>query len=63
MDAIAQTAVSKTNFLELKGAKFIKISPEFVPKGPINNVPALVQAMAWSHFHGTIKESFTFYRM
>ena len=25
----------------------IKISPKFVPKGPINNIPALVQVMAW----------------
>ena len=26
---------------------FIQISPKFVPKGPINNIPALVQIMAW----------------
>ena len=25
----------------------IKISPKFVPKGPINNIPPLVQIMAW----------------
>ena len=25
----------------------IKISLTFVPKGPINNIPALVQIMAW----------------
>ena len=25
----------------------IKISPKFVPKDPINNIPALVQIMAW----------------
>ena len=25
----------------------IKISPKFVPRGPINNIPALVQIMAW----------------
>ena len=25
----------------------IEISLEFVPKGPINNIPALVQVMAW----------------
>ena len=25
----------------------IKISLGFVPKGPINNIPALVQIMAW----------------
>ena len=27
----------------------IKISLQFVPKGPINNIPALVQIMAWRH--------------
>ena len=27
----------------------IKISLKFVPKGPINNIPALVQKMAWRH--------------
>ena len=25
----------------------IKISPKFVPKGPMNNIPVLVQIMAW----------------
>ena len=25
----------------------IKISPKFVPKGPINNIPALAHIMAW----------------
>ena len=25
----------------------IEISPKFVPQGPINNIPALVQIMAW----------------
>ena len=25
----------------------IKISPKFVPKGPINNIPAMIQIMAW----------------
>ena len=24
-----------------------KISPTFVPKGPINNIPSLVDMMAW----------------
>ena len=28
----------------------IKISLNFVPKGPINNMPALVQIMAWRLF-------------
>ena len=27
----------------------IKISLKFAPKGPINNIPALVQIMAWRH--------------
>ena len=27
--------------------QLIKISLKFVPKGPINNIPALVQIMAW----------------
>ena len=27
----------------------IKISLKFVPNGPINNIPALVQIMAWRH--------------
>ena len=27
----------------------IKISLKFVPKGLINNIPALVQIMAWGH--------------
>ena len=27
----------------------IKISLKFVPQGPINNIPALVQIMAWRH--------------
>ena len=31
----------------------IKISPNFVPKGRINNIPALVQIMAW-HRRGAI---------
>ena len=27
----------------------IKFSRQFVPKGPVNNIPALVQIMAWRH--------------
>ena len=26
-----------------------KISLKFIPKGPVNNIPALVQIMAWRH--------------
>ena len=35
MDAISQTPFSSATSLK------------FVPKGPINNIPALVQVMAW----------------
>ena len=34
-------------FLEWKHINFITISLKFVPKGPIDNIPALVQIMAW----------------
>ena len=34
-------------FLKENVIILIKISLKFVPKGPINNIPALVQIMAW----------------
>ena len=34
-------------FLNINVIIFIKISLKFVPIGPINNIPALVQIMAW----------------
>ena len=37
----------KRNFLNENVRISIKISLEFVPKGPINNIPALVQIMVW----------------
>ena len=37
----------KCIFLNENARIFIKISLKFVPKGPINNIPALVQIMAW----------------
>ena len=37
----------KRIFLNENARISIKISPKFVPKGPINNIPALVQIMAW----------------
>ena len=37
----------KRTFLNKNMWISIKISLEFVPKGPINNIPALVQIMAW----------------
>ena len=39
--------VFKCNFLNENVWIPIKISPKFVPKVPINNIPALVQIMAW----------------
>ena len=47
MDAISQTTFSSA-FSWKKNVWFpIKISQKFVPKGPINNISALVQIMAW----------------
>ena len=43
-------------FLNENAWKPIKISLKFVPKGPINNIPALVQIMAW-HRPGDIYAS------
>ena len=40
-------AVSQTTFSNAFSWMKIKISLKFVPKGPINNNPALVQIMAW----------------
>ena len=39
--------VFKYNFMNDSVWIPIKISLKFVPKGPINNIPALVQIMAW----------------
>ena len=46
MDAISQTTFLKCIYLNENVWIPIKISLKFVPKGPINNVPALVQIMA-----------------
>ena len=40
-------SISQTTFSNEKLWNSIKISLKFVPKGPINNIPALVQMMAW----------------
>ena len=37
----------KRIFLNENLRDYFKISLKFVPKGPINNTPALVQIMAW----------------
>ena len=39
--------IFKCIFLNENVRTSINISPKFVPKGPINNIPALVQIMAW----------------
>ena len=39
--------VFKCNFLNENVWILIKISLKFVPKGPINNIPALVHIKAW----------------
>ena len=39
----------KRILLNENATSWIKISLKFVPKGPINNIPALVQLMAWRH--------------
>ena len=43
--------VFKCIFLNENGWILIKISLKCVPKGPINNIPAFVQIMAWCHHH------------
>ena len=40
-------ATSHRIFLNENVRISIKISQKFAPKGPINNIPALVQIMAW----------------
>ena len=47
MDAISQTTLSNAFFVNENVRIFIEISLKFVPKGPVNNIPALVQIMAW----------------
>ena len=39
--------IFKCNFLNENRWILIKISLEFVPKSPINNIPALIQIIAW----------------
>ena len=39
--------IFKCNFLNENVQILIKVSLKFVPKGPINNIPTLVQIMAW----------------
>ena len=48
MAAVPQTTLLNTFCWKKKNVRIsIEISLKFVPKGPINNIPALVQIMAW----------------
>ena len=47
MAAIFAYDIFKCIFLNENVWVSIKISLKFVPKGPINNIPALVHIMAW----------------
>ena len=47
MDALSQTPFFKCIFVNENVWIPIKISLKFVSKGPINNIPPLVQIMAW----------------
>ena len=47
MNAISQTTFLKCVFQNENVWIPIKFSLKFIPKGPINNIPALVQIMAW----------------
>ena len=47
MAAFFQTTFFKSIFFNENVPILIKISLTFVPKAPINNIPALVQIMAW----------------
>ena len=47
MAAIFQTTFSKLFFMNENSWISIKMSLVFVHRGPINNIPALVQTMAW----------------
>ena len=47
MAAVSQTTLSKRIFVNENVRIAIKISLKFVPEGPINKNPALVQMRAW----------------
>ena len=47
LDVILSDDIFKCIFLNENVRISIKISLKFVPKGPINNIPALFQVMAW----------------
>ena len=47
MDAIFADVIFKCIFLNENVWILIEISLKFVPKGPINNIPALVYIVTW----------------
>ena len=47
MASIFADNISKCIFLNEKNCTFVPISIEYTPKGPIINMPVLVQMMAW----------------
>ena len=47
MAAISQTTLSNRIFMNENVRISIEFSLKFVPKGPITNIPAMVQIMAW----------------
>ena len=47
MAAFSQTTLWNAFFFNENTRISIKVSLKFVPKGPINNIPALVQIMDW----------------
>ena len=47
MAAISQTILSNEFYQNKNVSISIEILLKVVPKGPINNIPALVQIMAW----------------
>ena len=47
MAAILADSIFKSISLNEKAWILIKMSLKFVPKGPVNNIPALVLIMAW----------------
>ena len=47
MATISACGIFKCIFMNEKFCILIRMSPKFLPKGPINNKSALVQVMAW----------------
>ena len=47
MAAIFPDDILKRTFMNENAWISLQISLKFVPKGPINNIPALVRLMAW----------------